>query len=69
VSEDGEERAANSPETPTGNQWQPEVTADLKLDAALTVAEAIRDNRLRRIAQGVMDARLIGTPRGDPPAH
>jgi hypothetical protein len=59
----------NSPDSPTGNQRQPEVTADLKLDAALTVAEAIRENRLRRISQGVVDARLIGTPRSDPPAR
>jgi hypothetical protein len=58
----------NNSDTPTANDRQAEVTADPKLDAALAVAEAIRDNRLRRLAQGLMDARLIGTPTSDPPA-
>jgi hypothetical protein len=55
-----------SPDTMAADRRHPELTAAPELDAALAVAEAIRDNRLRRITEGVMDARLIGSPRGDP---
>jgi hypothetical protein len=55
-----------SPDTTAGRR-HPGVTVDPKLDAALTVAAAIRDNRLRRITEGVIDARLIGSRTSDPP--
>jgi hypothetical protein len=54
--------------TPIAGRCKPDTTANPRLDAALTVAEAIRHNRLRRLADGVSDARLIGSPTSDPPA-
>ena len=53
----------------TGRRRPQDVTADPRLDNALTVAEAIHDYRLRRVTTAVVDARLIGSPTSPPPAR
>jgi hypothetical protein len=63
MSEDeGRASRIRSPGAPRAGPGQPECTAaDPGLDSAFAVAEAIRDYRLRRITEGVLDAGRIGS--------
>jgi hypothetical protein len=55
--------------TAAGGRHSADATMAPRLDAALAVAETIRQNRLSRITTGVLHARLIGSPAPPDPTR